>query len=444
MQTIKKISLLFFFLSLSFTTFAQTNLLQSGPMVSYTTMKEALLWVQTTQSAKVYFKYWDVKAPQTIYKTQIMTTKAENAFVAQLYADKLEPSNQYKYELYINNKKVNRPYELKFQSEPLWKWRGDAPDFSFATGSCAYVNETVYDRPGTPYGSHYEIFESISQSKSDFMLWLGDNLYLREADWDSRTGILQRYTHTRSLPQIQPMLGNMAHYSIWDDHDFGPDNSDRSFNMKKETDKVFKSFYPSSNYIFEDGTTSFFDYADCDFFLLDNRYWRSPDNRTDLENPTLLGNDQLQWLLDALSYSKASFKFVVMGGQFLNPLKSGESYENCAPKEKQTIIETIQKLKINGVIFITGDVHYSELSKYDLPGGYPLYDLTVSPLTSGLGGRQADKNTLNVEGTRLIEHNYAKMEVFGTLQDRTLRISILNSEGLLKWSKEIKAGELKF
>lgn len=444
MNTVKRFFLFIFIIGFALKLQAQSDLLQSGPMLGYSTMKEALLWVQTKQAASVYFKYWNTKSPKVMNQTKTVFTSSDNAFVAHILADKLEPSQKYEYELYINRKKINLSYPLHFESQTLWKWRGDAPDFSFATGSCAYINESQYDRPGTPYGSNYQIFNQIYNAKPNFMLWLGDNLYLREADWNSTTGIQHRYTHAHSLPELQPVWGSMHHYFIWDDHDYGTDNSDRSFWMKKTTNKIFKTFYPNPNYIFEEGITGFFDWADCDFFLLDNRYWRSPDNRTDLENPTILGEAQLQWLIDALSYSKASFKFVAMGGQFLNPLKKGETYSNIAPKEKQYIIDKIQELKIEGVIFLTGDVHHTELSKLDLPNAYPLYDLTVSPFTSGVAGRGAEDNPLQVNGTLIKEHNFAKIEVFGTLKERTLRINILNSNGELKWSNEIKAADLKF
>ena len=48
---------------------------------------------------------------------------------------------------------------------------------SFAIGSCSYVNEPEFDRPGKPYGSNFEIFNSINNKNPDFMLWLGDNMY---------------------------------------------------------------------------------------------------------------------------------------------------------------------------------------------------------------------------------------------------------------------------
>jgi alkaline phosphatase D len=76
--------------------------------------------------------------------------------------------------------------------------------------------------------------------------------------------------------------------------------------------------------------------------------------------------------------------------------------------------------------------------------GYPLFDLTVSPLTSGSHGKGADANPLQVEGTLVAEKTFAKMEVFGSRKERTLRITVFGSDGQEYWKKEIKAADLKF
>lgn len=423
---------------------AQENFLQSGPMVGYSTMKEVLLWVQTNESANVYFEYWNIKSPEIKYKTDEVSTSKENAFVARAIADQLEPSNQYEYALFINQLEVKRPYNLKFESQALWLWRTDAPDFSFATGSGTYINEKKYDRPGKPYGGDYQIFEDIYAKAPNFMLWLGDNVYLREADWHSKTGILHRYTHTRSNPEMQSLLGSMHHYAIWDDHDYGPNDSDRSYHLKRETEKTFKLFFANPNYIFDEGTTGFFQWADCDFFLLDNRYWRTPNKRSDLEIRQFLGDKQIEWLLDALVNSFATFKFVVIGGQFLNPLEQHERFANYAPEERSRIINAIKKLKINGVVFITGDVHHTELSKLEIEDGYPLYDITISPLTSGAYGVGAEENPLQVKGTLTKKRSYAHIKIQGSKEERALEINVYDSNGEKQWTKEIKAKDLTF
>lgn len=286
------------------------DLLQSGPMVGYSAMREVSLWVQTKAPAKVKFSYWNVNNTGKKFATKEISTKEDEAFTAKLIAGNLEPGQTYNYALYINGKKIARPYELKFQTQKLWQWRGDPPEFSFATGSCLYVNEEVYDRPGKPYGSDYGIMKSIYEKHPDFMVWLGDNWYYREADWDSWSGILKRITHTRSLPELQPLLGSVHHYSIWDDHDFGPNDSDRGFWNKDKTLTAFKLFIPNPSFGIngKPGITTFFQWGDVDFFLMDDRYYRTPDGRKTDKERGILGDEQIQWLVDNLSVSKAPLK----------------------------------------------------------------------------------------------------------------------------------------
>ena len=95
-------------------------------------------------------------------------------------------------------------YPLRFRTPALWRYRTDPPPLRIAIASCFYVNEPAFDRPGTPYGSSFEILAAITARRPDVMVWLGDNTYMREADWYTRTGILHRYTHTRHSPVTTP------------------------------------------------------------------------------------------------------------------------------------------------------------------------------------------------------------------------------------------------
>ena len=156
--------------------------------------------------------------------------------------------NATRYAVIVNGRRISRPYPLRFQTQKLWQWREEPPAFRIALGSCAYVNEPEYDRPGNAYGGGLEIFTSIVRTKPDAMLWLGDNVYLREVDWYTRTGILARYTHSRSIPELQPLLASTHHYATWDDHDFGPNNSDRSWIHKDVSLDAFKLFWGNPGY----------------------------------------------------------------------------------------------------------------------------------------------------------------------------------------------------
>jgi len=418
---------------------AQKSLLQSGPMLGYSDMFETLLWVQTKSRAEVQFSYWVKDNPAQKFLTETIITEKREGFTARLTADEVQPGQVYEYALAINGQPVLLDYPANFQTQTLWQWRTDPPAFKVAVGSCSYVNETPYDRPGTPYGAGYQIFSSIHQKLPDVMLWLGDNTYLREVDWFTRTGFLHRYTHTRSLPELQPLLASTHHYAIWDDHDFGPNDSDGSFVHKDMAAEVFQLFWGNPTYGLpgQGGVTSYFQWADIDFFLLDNRYFRTPNNQK-LGERTLLGKAQLEWLIGALAASKAPFKMVAIGGQVLSTHTALETYVNLCPEERSYLLNRIDEEGIKNVVFLTGDRHHTELSKLTLKSGITVYDLTVSPLTSGVHPTD-EKNLFREEGTLISQRNFGMLEFSGPRTERSLTMRIHDVEGKELWSRTLKS-----
>ena len=422
------------------------EVLRSGPMVGYSTMREVGLWVQTRRAARVQFVYWDTLAPDRRFRTDPVRTRAEDAFAVEVAADSLQPGTTYRYRLRIDGETVERPYPLLFQSQELWQWRRDPPSFRIALGSCAYVNEPRYDRPGDPYGGEYGIFRSIHEKRPDAMLWLGDNTYLREADWNSRFGILHRYSHTRSLEELQPLLGSTHHYAIWDDHDYGPNNSDRSFWNKDLTAEAFRLFWanPCEGGVadLEEGTACTFRWSDVRFFLLDNRWWRSPNRRTTGERQ-MLGDRQIRWLVDALASSRASFNVIAVGSQVLNPVADSENYSRF-PAERRKLLDRIRQERVPGVVFLTGDRHMTEVSVLERDGTYPLYDFTISPLTSSaFEDGDEEPNFRRVDGTIVTERNFAVMQVEGPREARTMTITVYDREGEELWSRSLEAAGLR-
>ena len=278
------------------------------------------------------------------------------------------------------------------------------------------------------------------------MIWLGDNNYLRETDWTTRTGYHHRYTHSRSIPELQPLLARTHHYAIWDDHDYGPNDSDRSWVHRELAGETFDLFWanPSSGLktseqaYGENGNTTSFRYNDVDFFLLDNRSFRTPNGQARRDNVTLLGEPQLDWLLENLTYSKARWKIVCVGGQVLNTAEVWENYVNLAPNELRYLLARITEEDIEGVVFVTGDRHHTELSELRLPNGKMVYDVTVSPLTSGIGNPKDEVNKNRVDGTLVLENNFGVLNFSGPLEERVLTVAIFGAEGGLLWEKDLE------
>ncbi len=417
---------------------AAKELLLSGPMVGYTEMREALLWIQTNGPAKVQFRYQAQEEGSPTFLTEAFVTRKEEAFTARFICDLVKPGKKYLYQLLLNDQVIEFPYDLSFKTPPLWQYRTDPPAMKIAMGSCAFINDSTYDRSGRVYGGEYKIFTAIHEQKPDLMLWLGDNNYLRDGDFYTTTGIVHRYTHSRNVPEMQPLLASTSHYAIWDDHDYGPNDSDRSYREKHTTLAAFQLFWGNPSYgLGNGGITSMFEWGDAHFFMLDNRYFRTPNRRNDGPR-TLLGEEQLQWFLDALVASNAKFKFVMIGGQVLNTAELYENHANLAPEERRMIIDYIVSHKIKNVIFLTGDRHHSEMSLLERDG-IKIYDFTSSPLTSGTHDALSEPNLLRVPDSHVAVRNFGLMEITGPRLERKLRFSLRDADGKEVWNYEIMA-----
>ena len=427
------VPVLVLFLSFSISVFAQKSLLQSGPMIGRVNKIDVKLWVQTKKAAQVHFDYREKNFGNMVYHSETQTTSKENAFIAQIVLDRLKPGTLYQYQLYINGEKVSFPYPTEFKTQEVWLYHHAPADFSFAFGSGAYINDPVFDRSGNVYGGHYEIYQSIADKHPDFMVWDGDNTYLRQNEWDSKNAMIYRYTHDWAIPEKQQLFATVPHYAIVDDHDFGPNDSDGSFWNKDTAIEVFKLFWPNPKTVnWLQSATTQFSYNDAEFFMLDNRYYRDPNKLKTKENKTILGKEQLQWLKNALVFSKAKFKFIVMGGQFLNTARNYETYSNHGfDKERQDIIDFIYKEQLKNVIFLTGDRHMTEISLLDNGKNFPkIWDITVSPFTSGPNTHaENEPNRLRVSNTLIMERNFAVFTVKGKGKDRYIQIDFYNEKG---------------
>lgn len=424
-----------------------TTPLRSGPMVGYSEMTGVQLWVQTTRSAAVRIKYWPVGNVKRSRTTDPFVTRSERAFVAHVPIDGLTPGTRYEYQLLIDGKTVSRPYPLQFQTQALWQWRTDPPAFSVAIGSCLYVNEAEVDRPGKPYGSDERILGTITSAKPDMMLWLGDNTYYREVDWNTKEGLRYRWSHTRALPELQPLLGSVHNYYMWDDHDFGPNDADRSYRLRTEALETHKLFTANGTYgtLETAGTFGRFEWADVEFFMMDDRIHRSPNDAPAGADKVMWGSAQMQWLKDGLVSSRAPFKIIANGNQVLNPLNQYESMVRFR-KEYDEILSFVKQNRIPGVVFISGDRHMSELIVLTDTSFYPLYDFTSSSLTAGLSKPRGAEvnNPFRVPGTLVDDaHSFGMLRFSGPRTDRTMVMECVDVDGAVRWTHSVRANDLR-
>ena len=427
---------------------AQAAKLVAGPMAGASAMRGATLWLQADGPAVVVIEFWDRESPKLIRRTPAQRLDADNDFVAHVQVGGLEPGRRYGYRVLLDGKLQPVPQSLQFMTQALWQWRSDAPDWKLALGSCAYTNEAAYDRPGRPYGGPPEamrIYDSIAAVKPDVMLWTGDYLYYREADWDSAWGLQERWRHDRSIRQIQNLLRTGHHFAIWDDHDYGPNDANASFPWKGETLKLFKRYFANPTWGLPEtpGVFSNFTFNDAELFLTDNRYYRDSDWLESGEK-AMLGAAQMRWLKNALLASVSPVKLVVVGSQVTNKLNRRESWDKF-PRERDEFMKFLVDHKINGVVLLTGDRHFTEMLRTERAGTYPLYELSCSPLTSGISpdAKTEHVNPQIVDGTFVAERNFCSIDFTGANRDRKLTMRSYSTEGRQLWEKVIPLAELQ-
>lgn len=444
-----KRQLLFFAFCLTLLSASAQPRIISGPMLGPVELRDAKIWVEVSPEVKSvalqYNKSGDKTRKTILYKGALGNEFNPLSFTV----GGLDINSTYEYKLLIDGKLTSAGGQ--FTTKDLWQWRKPVPEFSFLTGSCSYFNQPEYDRPGTPYGKDVSIFSAMAKEKAAFMLWLGDAWYTREVDYYSDWGLWYRASHDRAVPALQGFLKSMPQLATWDDHDYGPNDIGKNYILKETSRKVFNSYFcnPSSGENGQ-GIYTMTSWGDADIFITDDRWWRSadamPDSVNGKPNPEkkMLGDQQMEWLKNSLLFSTATFKIITVGSQVLNPVSPFDKWRDF-PVEYQELMDFLTQHKINGVVFLTGDRHHSEIIKVDRPGAYPLYDVTVSPLTSGthVFGDAEKNNPYRVFGLDQ-KQNYGRFSFTGTRGNRKLTVEFLGIQGekLGEWSVSEK--ELKY
>ena len=459
----KRAALLLLLLGIALFASTQTNTaFISGPMQGNVELRTARIWCEVSSTTdKVSITYRKAGATQPA-KTVLWTGRLGQAFnpiTFELVGLDFNTSYTYEIEARANHELSKK--SGKFTTTDLWQYRKNFPDFTFLTGSCAYFNEHSVDRPfveiinpktpATPYGGDSSIFVTMAKESANFNLWLGDNWYYREVDFASTWGLNYRASRDRGQPILQELLKARPNYAIWDDHDYGPNDADKSYILKESAREIFKSYWPNPSFgQNSQGIYTKLAYSDVDFFLMDDRWFRSNDNIAPTidgkpnSDKRMWGADQMEWLKNSLKTSLATFKIIVTGSQTLNLASPYDCLQDF-PIEFNDLMEFLTRERINGVVFFTGDRHHSEVIRYDRTGTYPLFDVTSSPFTLGVS-KVRDKevnNAARMPGTLVEAQNYSRVSVTGAPRERVLKVEFIGIKGdkLAEWS--VRAGDLR-
>ena len=422
--------------------------LTCAPLAGHFSDTTVRLWLQASAPCGATIAFWPAQAPEgEARKHEILLTDARDcSAIADLAG--LSPATRYRYTILLDRKPTGLLRQFHTAPAPA---SAPAP-FRVYLGSCAYTE--AMSPNGNPYGDEFHIFDSIaSQIQADalphFMLWLGDNLYFRpkgkflaEADFDSVERMAARYREVREKAMFQNLFAATHHYAIWDDHDYGPNDSDQTFRFKADALRLFQQYWPNPAMGSRDlpGTWTSFVHQDAEFLFLDDRYNRDSEKAPASDDKAMFGPAQIEWLKASLTRSKATFKLVCNGSQLLSEDENGHhsGWHNYRA-ERDQFLAWLAREKVSGLLFLSGDRHNTQVFRLKQEGAQVTYEFSCSPLTSRLSrlSRKDRANPRFVAELAVEQRNYGTLEFAGTGATRRIVASCFSSGGKQLWQRTL-------
>jgi len=319
-----------------------------------------------------------------------------------------------------------------------------------AFGSCGWEKHPI------------PIFNHVVDHSPNMFIFLGDNIY---GDTQNMDTLRAKYERLENKKSYQNMKKYVPIYAVWDDHDYGWNDIGKYYPFKEESKEIFLDFFDepmsSSRRVHEGIYHSFIqNYGDhkLQIILLDGRTFRDdlkPYNgefdhegrysyyrkdyapHTD-QSPTLLGEEQWDWLEKEFK-KKADVRIVCTGTQFGIEWNGYEAWANF-PHEQKKMINLIKSTKANGVIFISGDVHYSEISKLET-NFYPIFDFTASGLSSTWYFATPNKN--RIEGP-IMDNHFGLITLIWDAQNTTIKMETWDINKNKRIDHTLSLSELQF
>lgn len=336
----------------------------AGPMLGHVGAETAWIWVRASKAT-----HWKVEVSESIDfagKRELDggAIEADSAFTAGVCVEGLKPLTRYFYRVFFDGREVSALPEASFVTSLPQGGRGKV---RIAFSSCV---------GRLPAHSAAAFGEMAANADFDLLLMLGDNHYADSTDLER---LRLYYTAHRQLAGFRELTAKCPVYAIWDDHDFGPNDSDSTAQGKEQSLQAFREFWrnPSRGEHPEDPAIYYsFERGGVEFFMLDVRWHRSPNKQPDGPDKTMLGATQLAWLKQKLKSSKAAVKVLASGSEWQSTghKDSWTSFKN----EREPFFDWLEAEKIEGVVFVSGDRHFA--AGYHIRSRWP--EFTAGPLGS--------------------------------------------------------------
>ena len=276
--------------------------------------------------------------------------------------------------------------------------------------SSAQVLERIAFGSCNREGLSQPLWDPILDTHPDLWMWLGDNIY---GDTEDMEVMRQKYAQQLANDGYRRLRDSVPVIGIWDDHDYGANNAGKKYPRRVESQQLFLDFLgvPSTDLRrTRQGVYTSYIYGpigkQVKVLLLDTRFHRDAPGATG----DMLGAEQWRWLEAELRSSIAQIHLIVSSIQVLSEEHKYEKWADL-PQSRRRLLRLIGETGVPGVILLSGDRHFAEISRIEEPSvGYPLYEITSSGLTHSWRQPPPEPNRHRV-GERWTELNFGLVVV---------------------------------
>jgi phosphodiesterase/alkaline phosphatase D-like protein len=177
----------------------------------------------------------------------------------------------------------------------------DIHSFTFGFASCA------------DNSSNALVFDTIRAADLDFYIHLGD-LHYRDVAVNDEALFQSAYDETFRRPRQRDLWSSLSTYYMWDDHDYGPNDSDRDAPGREAAISAYRRRVPSPPLAQPDGAPySSFVRGRVRFILTDVRSERAPKGAfgTTSPNQVMFTPEQRDWFFAEILAAQSAGQVVV-------------------------------------------------------------------------------------------------------------------------------------
>jgi hypothetical protein len=308
------------------------------------TTTTALVSVKTTAAAAdVRLQYSLDPAFGAVQETAAQATDAAGGFVTKFSVSGLAAETQYYYRV-VEAGAVQSPTG-KFKTFPA---PNEPATFTVGFASCANT------------GSNHAVFGHINARDPLLFVHTGD-LHYRNISTNDIALFRTGYDDSVGRAAQNPVFRNRSVVYVWDDHDFGPNNSDKTSASRPAATAAYRENVPHHALPSTNGAVfQSFILGRARFIVTDTRSERDPHTQSDSAAKRIFSPEQLAWLQAEMLAAKAAKQFIVWVNTYpwIAANSSTADHWGGYSFERQEVADFIAANALGPrIVMLSGDMH---------------------------------------------------------------------------------------